>query len=117
LVAAAVLVEARPLLAARDYAALRTYAGSAPVTRQSGTRRVVVMRRACSGRLRQALYYWAAGSLRRDPRSEAHYRAARQRGQSHGRALRGLADRQLRILMALLRTRRPYDPAHATRAA
>jgi transposase len=116
-VSAAVLVEAQALLAARDYAALRTHAGLAPITRRSGTRHTVSMRRACSARLRQAMYYWALGSIKHDLQSRAIYRAARERGQSHGRALRGLANRLVRILMAILRTRRPYDPAYRIQAS
>jgi len=116
-VAARLLVDAPALLAARDYGALRSQSGIAPVTRRSGKRRVVTMRRACSGRLRQAMYHWAFGSMQRDPRSRAIYAAARTRGQTHGRALRGLADRLLRILIAMLKTRTPYDPDRIRRAA
>jgi len=58
-VAATVLAEASGPLAERDYQALRTRAGIAPVTKQSGKRRMVVMRYACNGRLRYALYHWA----------------------------------------------------------
>jgi len=116
-VAARLLVDATPLLAARDYGALRSQAGIAPVTRQSGKRRVVTMRRACSGRLRQAMYHWAFASVQRDPRSREIYAAARTRGQTHGRALRGLADRLLRVLVAMLNSRTPYDPDRIRRAA
>ncbi len=45
------------------------------------------------------------------------YTAARARGQSHGRALRGLADRLLRMLMAMLRSRTLYDPEKLTAPA
>jgi transposase len=57
-VAATMLAEASRLLAARDYHGLRTQAGVAPVTRQSGKRLLVGMRYACNPRLRNALYYW-----------------------------------------------------------
>lgn len=109
-VAAALLVDAGDLLGARDYAGLRSHAGIAPVTRQSGRRREVIMRRACSARLREAMYHWARCSVQSSARSRAIYAAARARGQSHGRALRGLADRLLRILVAMLRAKMPYDP-------
>lgn len=116
-VTAAFLVEARDLLAARDYRGLRAHSGVAPVTRQSGKRRTVTMRRACSARLRQATFHWARCSALNDPHSRAIYDAARQRGHSHGRALRGLADCLLRVLIAMLTTRTPYDPSHQRRAA
>jgi len=35
--------------AERDYHALRAHAGIAPITKQSGKHRVVVMRSACNG--------------------------------------------------------------------
>lgn len=109
-VSAALLVDASDLLALRDYGAFRSHAGIAPVTKQSGKRRVVAMRRACSARLREALYHWARCSVQRSTHCRSIYTAARARGQSHGRALRGLADRLLRVLMAMLRTRTLYDP-------
>ena len=40
--------EAAQPLAERDYQMLRTYSGVAPVTKQSGKRRVVVMRHGCN---------------------------------------------------------------------
>jgi transposase len=109
-VAAALLVDASELLAARDHERLRCQTGIAPVTRRSGKRRTVLMRYACSARLRRAMYHWALGSMQRTSASRAIYAAARARGHSHGRALRGLADRLLRVLIAMLRTRTPYDP-------
>jgi len=116
-VAARLLVDATALLAARDYGALRSQSGIAPVTRRSGKRRVVLMRRACSGRLRQAMHHWAFASMQRDPHSREIYAAARTRGQTHGRALRGLGDRLLRVLIAMLKSRTPYDPERIRRAA
>jgi transposase len=116
-VASTLIAEASDLLAARDYAGLRSQSGVAPVTRRSGKRCTVMMRRACSARLRRALYHWARCSTQSDPRSKAIYAAARQRGQSHGRALRGLADRLLRVLIAMLRTRSRYDPERFAKAA
>lgn len=109
-VSAALLVDAADLLADRDYRGLRSYAGIAPVTRQSGRSRLVVMRRACSSRLREALYHWARCSVQRSAHFRAIYAAARGRGHSHGRALRGLADRLLRMLVGMLKSGTHYDP-------
>ena len=108
-VAATMLAEASQLLASRDYHRLRAYGGAAPVTRQSGTRRSVHMRYACNQRLRNALYYWAFIAARHDPATRQHYATLRARGQSQGRALRGVVDRLLRILMAMLNTQTLYD--------
>jgi transposase len=108
-VAATMLAEASRPLAARDYQTLRTYAGVAPVTRQSGKSRLVVMRRSCNGHLRRAVFNWARNSIRRDPHCRAHYDRLRQR-HGHARALRGVADRLLGILVAMLTARSLYDP-------
>ena len=43
-VAATLLAEASQAIAERDYEALRSYAGIAPVTRRSGNKKIVVMR-------------------------------------------------------------------------
>ena len=107
-VAATMLAEASRPLAARDYQSLRTHAGAAPVTRQSGKARYVVMRRSCNARLRAAVFHWASNSIRLDARCRAHYQRLRQR-HGHARALRGLADRLLGVLIAMLRTRTLYD--------
>ncbi len=114
-VAATMLAEASQPLAERDYHALRALAGAAPITRQSGKRRTVIMRHGCNGRLRNALYHWARVSSQVDPSSRDLYASSRARGHTHGRALRGLADRLLRILVAMLKAGTLYDPSRARR--
>lgn len=117
-VAATVLVEAPQALAEADYHALRALSGVAPVTEASGKRKnhraKVRMRHAANNRLRNAAYHWARVSAQCDPAATAAYAALRARSHSHGRALRSVADRNLRILAAMLRTRTLYD---ATRFA
>lgn len=112
MVTATMLTDAAGPLAARDYDSLRALAGAAPVTKRSGKRRYVVqMRYACKRRLRVAVYHWARISLMHDRMARAYYDRLRSRGHGHARALRSVADRWLRILMAMLRTRTLYDPA------
>lgn len=110
LVAATMLGEASQPLEDRDYHALRAHAGIAPVTKRSGKRTNVVMRYACNRRLRNAVYHWSRVSVQRDPHSRSRYVALRQRGHSHGRALRGVADRLLAILVSMLGHGTLYDP-------
>jgi transposase len=110
IVAATMLAEASQPLRERDYHALRSYAGAAPITRQSGKRRIVVMRQSCNPRLREVLYHWSRVSTQCDPHSKQHYAALRAKGHSHGRALRGVADRLLAVLIAMLRSNTLYDP-------
>lgn len=115
-VAATMLAEAWGPLAARDYQTLRAQTGTAPVTRQSGKSRLVAMRRSCNRRLRTAVFHWARTSIRLDPRCRAQYQRLRQR-HSHARALRGVADRLLGVLVAMLRTGTTYDPMRRSLAA
>lgn len=110
-IAATMLAEASQPLRDRDYQALRNYAGAAPITRQSGKRKVVVMRYACNERLRNALYHWSRTSMQKDPRAKQHYADLRGNGHRHGRALRGLADRNLAMLVSMLKSNTLYDPA------
>jgi transposase len=106
----AMLTGATQPLATRDYDGLRTHVGVAPITHASGKRRVVHMRYACDERLRDAAYHWGRVSVQQDQTSAAYYRALRARGQTHGRALRSVVDRWLRVLVAMLRHRTVYDP-------
>jgi transposase len=112
MVTATMLTEAAGPVADRDYLTLRAYAGAAPVTKRSGKRAFFVhMRYACKRRLRQALYHWSRTSIQRDAAARAYYDSLRARGHSHARALRSVADRWLRILVAMLKTGTLYDPA------
>lgn len=104
------MAEGWEAIARRDYHAIRALAGIAPVTRRSGKHLQVLMRTACNQRLRNALYHWARVSAQYDPTSKAAYTALRQRGQNHARSLRTLADRQLAIACAMLKTQQIYDP-------
>ncbi|MGD8278511.1 MAG: IS110 family transposase [Gemmatimonadota bacterium] len=110
IVTAILLAEAATLLAAPDCKALRALAGLAPVTRRSGKSHVVLMRYGCNTRLRNAFYHWARTSIQHDDAARAYYAALRARGHTHGRALRSVADRWLRILTAMLTARTLYDP-------
>jgi transposase len=111
MVTATMLTEAAAAIGTRDYSMLRTQAGTAPVTKRSGKRAYTVhMRYACKSRLRNALYYWALASLALDAAARAYYDGLRRRGATHARALRSVADRWLRILVAMLRSGRLYDP-------
>ena len=113
IVLATLLAEAWDPLQRRDYPALRSLTGVAPVTKRSGKMRIVVRRLACHPRLANAVYHWARVAVQRDSRSRAKYTALRQRGHSHGRALRSVADRLLAVACAMLKTRTVFDPSLA----
>ena len=108
-VAATMLSEASQAIAERDYHALRCYSGAAPITRQSGKKKIVLMRRGCNERLRNALYHWSRTSIVWDAASKKRYAALRACGHSHGRALRAMADRWLKVLISMLRNQTLYD--------
>ena len=116
IVLATLLGEAAEPLRKRDYHALRTLSGVAPVTRRSGKRCVVLMRQACHLRLRTAVYHWARVTIQHDVRSRARYAELRKRGHSHGRALRSVADRLLAVACAMLKSQTTFDPEHAVEA-
>ena len=109
IILATMLGEAWWAIKARDIDVLRTLGGAAPVTKRSGKRLTVVMRKACNPRLRDAYYHWARVSVQKDPRSRHRYAQLRAKGHSHGRALRTVADRLLTVLCAMLRNGTLYD--------
>lgn len=112
-VGATLLVEAEASIRDRDYRTLRALAGVAPVTRATGKRSgkyaAVNMRRACNNRLRNAVHYWIHSAIGKDARVKARYAEQRARGHSHGRAIRGVGDRMLGVLIAMLRTGTLYQ--------
>jgi len=110
LVTATMLADAGGLLTARAHSTLRTLCGIGPVTKCSGKVLTVVRRYACNPRLRDACHYWGHNAVLTDARCHQHYAALRAKGHTHGRALRGVVDRLLGVLMALLRDRTLYDP-------
>jgi hypothetical protein len=93
--------------------ARRSYAGMAPVTRASGKKRVVVLRRARNRRLSDACRLWAFAALTASPGARAHYDRRRARGDAHEAALRNLANKLVGQLDHCLRHRQAYLDAVA----
>ena len=86
----------------------KSYAGTAPITRASGTRTVVLARVARPRRLFDACYLWAFSSLQASPGARRYYDAHRARGKTHHQALRALANRWVGILHGCLGHRELY---------
>jgi hypothetical protein len=101
--------EAAPSLAARDSPVWRTPGGRAPVPRHSGKRRQVGRRRGGTRRWRHARSHMARVARPREAHGASVSEARRAKGQRPGHALRNLADRRRRILLARLRDRTRYD--------
>ena len=114
IVLATLLAEAFDALQRRDYAALRSLTGTAPVTKRSGKSCIVVRRQACHDRLANAMYHWARVAIQHDTSSRSKFAALRSRGHSHGRALRSVADRLLNVACAMLKAGTTFDPSLAT---
>lgn len=91
-----------------DARARRCYAGSAPITRASGTRLVVLARVARNRRLADACYLWAFSALGASPGARRYYDARRARGATHHQALRALSNRLVGVLHGCLRHRCAY---------
>jgi transposase len=96
-----------------DPRARKNYSGMAPITRASGTKRVVLARYARNRRLADALYQQAFAALTASPGARAHYDRQRARGATHHQALRTLANRLVGILHGCLRHHTNYDEATA----
>jgi len=96
-----------------DARARRNYAATSPITRASGTRRVVLARFTANRRLRDALYLQAFAALNASPGARAYYDAHRSRGNTHHQALRALANRLVGILHGCLRHHQTYNEATA----
>ena len=103
------LSEAYDLLCRRDYASLRCFAGTAPVTRQSGKSKYVMRRRAASRRLVEAIYHLARVAVLHDPVSKARYKSLRAKGLTHARSLRTVGDRLLLVCCSLLKKGEVFD--------
>jgi transposase len=91
--------------------ALQCYAGTAPVTQQSGKTRFVHVRRACNKVLRTTVHLWADESRQKCAWADAYYQQKKAQGQSHAQALRCLGQRWLKILWRMWQDRKPYDEA------
>jgi hypothetical protein len=92
-----------------DAKARRNYAGTSPITRASGTRKIVLARYARNDRLGDAVRQWAFGSLKGSPGARAYYDTLRARNIGHQAALRQLANRLVGILHGCLKTGIRYD--------
>ena len=87
----------------------KNYAGTSPITRASGTKRVVLARHARNQRLADAIYLWAFATLTASPGARTFYDAHRAAGDTHHAALRALGNRLTGILHGCLEHHTLYD--------
>jgi transposase len=92
-----------------DARARKNYAGTSPITRQSGKKKTVLARYVHNDRLLDALGRQAFAALRASPGARAYYDQLRARGVGHHTALRQLGNRLVGILHGCLKTGTVYD--------
>jgi hypothetical protein len=92
-----------------DPASRRAYAGSAPITRESGKKRLVLHRYIRNRRLYDAIRWWAFAALSVSPGARACYDQRRAAGDSHEAALRRVASKLIGQLHHCLAHRVLYD--------
>lgn len=93
--------------------ARKNYAGTSPITRASGKKKVALARFVHNDRLIDALTTQAFSALLRSAGARAYYDKQRARGIGHNPALRQLANRLVGILHGCLKTGTLYDEATA----
>ena len=98
-----------------NHESLQAYAGTAPVTQQSGKRSIARIRRACNKTLRATVHLWADLSRPLCAWAAAYYKQKKEQGMGHAAALRCLGQRWLKILWKMWQTGKPYDEALHTR--
>jgi transposase len=96
-----------------DAKARKNYAGTSPITRASGKKKVVVARFVHNDRLIDALMTQAFSALNASPGARAYYDQLKARGTEHHAALRQLANKLVGTLHGCLKTRTCYDEATA----
>jgi len=87
----------------------KNYAGTSPITRASGTKRVVLARYARNHRLADAIYLWAFAALSASPGARTFYDTRRAAGDTHHAALRALGNRLVGILHGCLEHHSVYN--------
>ena len=87
----------------------KNYAGTSPITRASGTKRIVLARFVRNMRLADAIYLWAFASLSASPGARAFYDYRRAAGDTHHAALRHVGNRLVGILHGCLIRHTNYD--------
>jgi len=87
----------------------KNYAGTSPITRASGTKRIVLARYDRNKRLADAIYLWAFTSLPASPGARAFYDYRRAAGDTHHAALRHVGNRLVGILHGCLVSHSAYD--------
>ncbi|MFV1963339.1 MAG: IS110 family transposase [Acidimicrobiia bacterium] len=87
----------------------RNYAGTSPLTKQSGRKKIVMARWIRKRRLYDAIDQWALTACNTSPGAKALYNHRRAQGDWHHQALRAVGNRLVGFLHGCLKTRTLYD--------
>lgn len=96
-----------------DARGLKAFAGSAPITRASGKKTIVLHRHIKNRRLATVGSIWALASLRASPGARRHYDARRAAGDWNRQAQRHLFNKFLGQLHHCMQTGQPYNEHRA----
>ena len=92
-----------------SFEVLQCYAGTAPISFQSGQIHKAKIRWACDKFLRHTLHLWADCFRKTSAWGQTYYQKKRDQGMSQACALRCLGQRLLKILFKMLTDKKPYD--------
>lgn len=92
--------------------AVQALAGTCPVTKQSGKRKIVHFRRGCDKEFRRITQQFARSSIARSGWALAYWRDVRPHSASDSDAYRRLANRWLAIIWKMWQDRKPYDETY-----
>jgi transposase len=95
---------------------LRSFAGTAPITKASGKTKIVRSRHIRNRRLADACHWWAFAAITKSPGARAHYDRRRAAGDTHNAALRHLANKLLGRLWWCWQNHQPWDEEAAWQA-
>jgi transposase len=91
-------------------ASLALYMGMSPLTRQSGQISRAKAPRQVNTRCRAAMMTAVARHIGCVPQSRAYYDRKRAQGKTHNQAVRALGRHMVRVIWAMLRDGRDYEP-------
>jgi transposase len=93
-------------------AGVQALAGTCPVTKKSGKRKVVLFRRGCDREFRRITQQFAKASVRQSGWALAYWRDLRPRCRSDSDAYRRLANRWLAIIWKIWQDGKAYDESY-----
>ena len=93
-----------------SYQSVQAYAGTSPVTEQSGKSFYSVkIRRGCNKKFRNTLYQFSFCSISIEAWARDYYNKLRAKGHSHTKAIRSLSNKWVKIIYRMWKDGKTYD--------